>query len=581
MTEQAVQRYLLINLLLVFAVSAQFAQPGPEVVAVRGKVVDRLTSLPVAGARVIVARSDRGKGAIIRSAFETQPVAGEQDPGAARTAVLTGDDGGFRFSLEAPAGFYLFVDAPGYVRPFPGIGPENSYEVSAGGSLPEILVRVDPALSVSGRVVDWETRRPVRGMAVWAQTYRLAGPATALAPAGKTRTREDGRFVLERLAPGDYYLEVRSPLGAKAGEPAPTEDFLGDVLTGYVTTWYPGVGRVQEAVPVKLWEGAPAQEVEMRVRRTEIARIRGRVLGGSQGAENSEVLLALARVEQTLVGRTQEILARGKVHVDSEFEIDGVPPGNYWLTASTYDPAGAERQAALLAIEVSSKNQQGLDLLLKKGIRVTGRVRIEGDEHRRDRPALPVDGARLLLRPLLRLIPNSKSFVVPIRGSDGSFSIEGIFPDKYHVRVLGAPAGYAVAKVFYNRAEVRHGLLSFGEAGEHKLKVLLAPADASVQVSVTDGIRPAVGATVVLVREPVTDDLVLLSGRGYRQAEAGEDGKTLIANLLPGRYRLSAYASGVLWAEDSNLWQRLASGESVIVGAATTVMAEVKVEGKR
>jgi len=566
---------------LIFAASALFAQQTVEVVDVHGKVVDRLTNSPVVGARVIVARFDRREARIIGRAFETQPVIGEQDPKADRLAVLTGEDGSFRFSLESPVGFYLFVDAPGYVRPFQGIGPENTYEVKSGGSMREILVRVAPILSISGRIVDWDTGMPVRGLAVWAHQHRPAGSARALVVAGRSRSGEDGRFALERLAPGEYYLEARPPLGAKMGELTPAEDFLGAVLKGYVPSWYPGVGRVEEAVPVELWEGAAAQEVKMRIRKTEIARIRGRVLGGAEEAENSEVSLALVRVENTPVGRAQRFIARGKVRLNSEFQIDGVPPGRYWLAASAPGPARADRQSALLAIDVAGKNQQGLDLLLSKGISVNGTVRIKGIDQYRDKHALPVDNMRLLLRPLLRVLPDSDPLVTPVRSSDGSFTIEGVFPDKYHVRVLGAPAGYAVAELRYNGSAVHHGLLSFREAREHKLEITLAPADASVLVSATDGLSPAAGATIVLVQEPVTDDLFLLGGLAYRKVNADQDGKAMISKLLPGRYRLSAYAASVLWAEIPRLEQQLASGVPVIVGATQTAMVEVRVSDEQ
>jgi hypothetical protein len=201
---------------------------------------------------------------LIHRALETQLSAGDQDPRAGIVAVLTGNDGGFRFALDGLTSFYLFADAPGYTRPFSGLGREDFYEVRQGERLPEILVRMTPASSVSGRVIERETGQGVTGLSVRIHGYRPAGPGRALVPVGITTTGAEGRFVIYCLAPGDYYLEVRTPLGQQIGEPKPSRDFPNDILMGYLPSWHPGVERLEEALPVKLRDGGDGRRWRSR-----------------------------------------------------------------------------------------------------------------------------------------------------------------------------------------------------------------------------------------------------------------------------------------------------------------------------
>ena len=67
--------------------------------AAEGKVVDDISGLPVEHARVVLVRESAG---YRPSDYDTQPTAGDPDPKADRLAVLTSDDGRFRFRLEGP-----------------------------------------------------------------------------------------------------------------------------------------------------------------------------------------------------------------------------------------------------------------------------------------------------------------------------------------------------------------------------------------------------------------------------------------------------------------------------------------------
>ncbi len=157
-----------------------FAAQTDRLAIVEGKVLDGVTNQPLAGARVILLRTDRGRTIIGPQLWDTVADPGGHDPKAETIAVLTGTDGAFRFQVEAPVKFYLSADYRKYVRSARG----TSYEADAQGTS-GIVIRLTPEQTITGRVTDVDTGDPVRGLAVVACRYRSTGPGRMLLPTGK------------------------------------------------------------------------------------------------------------------------------------------------------------------------------------------------------------------------------------------------------------------------------------------------------------------------------------------------------------------------------------------------------------
>jgi hypothetical protein len=339
--------------LSVLALAFLLTPPVEAAVTIEGKVIDSATKLPVAGARVVLVRVDRSGVAITSGVFDTRPSAGEPDPGADRLAAVTGSNGVFRFAVEAPAKFVLFVDAAGYVRTETAVSRESTYVLKAGTPITDITIRLSPELSISGRVVDGESDQPMPDLSVMAHRYRSIGSGKILiADGGTARTDEHGRFRFSRVAPGDYYLEARPPLLAVIGEPKPVEDFRNAVQKTYASTWHPGVARVEEALPIKLVEGAVVEGVEIKVTKRRTASIRGRVLGDAEG----EVRLMLTAIEKGIDSQGFKVVARGTLRMGSGFQIDQLSPGAYSLLAEMPQLKGADRRWAVLPLQVGEMN---------------------------------------------------------------------------------------------------------------------------------------------------------------------------------------------------------------------------------
>ncbi len=567
-----------MRLLVALSAALLFAQQTDQLSTVEGKVVDASSELPVAGARVIATRID-GKG---REAdgppWNAQPSAGDQDPEAGLVAVLTGSDGRFRLRFEGPVLLGLWVDDARYAEPQWGMGPDNMFEAKPDAPKTDIVVKLVPASSMAGRLIDADTKEPLPDFPVLAESYQTAGSRRLLMPAGEAKTGKDGRFSIDRAMPGDSLLEVHPPFGVKIGAPKPVEDFRHAVQKGYAAAWYPGVDSIEQAVPLHLAPGAHIEGVEIGISKKRVASIRGRVLGDPEAAK-AEAHLSLTRVTRGVDGASFSSVAAGDLQLGSEFEIANLsPPGTYYLSAqSGFEKASAKY--AVMTIEVGEENQDGLDLYLTRGVAVAGRVRIEGREDDPDKPALPTDDVQVRLDPLIGFGSDHDPAPAPVASKDGGFRVEGVIPSEYHLRLLAPPEGYAVSEVRYNGSLCAHAIVAVeaGAAGQ-RLEIKLAPANSAVLATVTDGDQPAAGATLLLVPAGATDEALRYVFGLLRQTSAGKDGRATISGLLPGTYRVTAYPKGVSWADDPNLLQRLAAGDEAQLGAKQTATITVRTQ---
>jgi hypothetical protein len=138
--------------------------------------------------------------------------------GAARTR--SNQEGFFELSVADPApGAMLWATAPGQSGGLAGVGER----LLAGDSVLDLVIDLAPRESgIAGRVLDAE-RNPLRGFEVTALSQASPIPAAKLGG----RTRKDGAFAIEGLAPGEYTLVARgrqsAEVAVQAGVLAPAQ----------------------------------------------------------------------------------------------------------------------------------------------------------------------------------------------------------------------------------------------------------------------------------------------------------------------------------------------------------------------
>lgn len=523
-------------------------------ITVEGHVLDAVTQQPVAEARVVLLRDGQPYG----FATWTTPVTENYAPNTPVISVRTNELGAFRLEIEGPAKFRLFVSKDGYVR-------DSDGRFDLTGDRKDLVIKLMPEASISGRVIDVETQQPVRGFAVAAHGYRDSTGGRALMIAGDAgKTDEEGRYRVAGLPPGEYLLELTPPYGASFKSPKQVEDFAADIRLEYGRSWYPGSANETEAAPVPLLAGASAAGIDFKVARRPMAALRG-VVAAPPGT--GEIVLTLMSLRLQIGAISYAAVARGGVKPGEAFEVENLAPGDYFLAAMGPGPP-EERHAHYHTIRIDDRNHDLGELPLRRGLDFTGRVTVEGAD-----PPPPLDGLVVSLTPPLRTGLSMGEKQSEMNAAAGTFLIRNRQPETYIVRAGRLPKGFLVREVRYNGAPLVHGLFDPDPASQRQeIELILAPGNSGLQVTVTDGARPLAKASVFLIQEPLT---IAMPNR-YRAYPTDEEGRVTFQPLLPGKYRVAAYPAGAAWANDPLLDQRLSSAQEVNVAPNATATIQIR-----
>src|SRR5215471_14451237 len=102
-------------------------------------------------------------------------------------------------------------------------------------------------------------------------------------------TREDGAsFVVGNLSPGRYYVSATLRTADQQGPPV-----RKTARESYVTTYFSNTADPAAAVPVEIAAGAEVRGIEVRLRKSRVFHIRGRVVNTANGTPAGRIFLHL------------------------------------------------------------------------------------------------------------------------------------------------------------------------------------------------------------------------------------------------------------------------------------------------
>jgi Carboxypeptidase regulatory-like domain len=445
-------------------------------------------------------------------------------------------DGRFTFAGVPPGRYALSAWKSGYVAT--AFGARTPWEppvliaIGPGQSIDGVELQIAKGAAISGRVVD-ELGEPLSDMQVTVgRSVPIDGRLRFLGVSQATTTDDRGEYRVGGLAPGTFVVNVFGWTGPAAGAAAP------DNTPRPHSTFYPQAAFLAQARPIVLRGGEEASSIDVAFTAdsTAMPTVSGRVVD-PRGIP-AQARLVLASDGAGIGSGTRQI--NTFVQPGGEFAMH-VDPGEYILLAQAND------LVAVAQVTVERTDITGIELVLAKGARVSGRVLFEGTSPR------PPEGFIVAARGRDQRLPidPSQTGGQPARvRADGSFVMSSVI-GACELRVMPEGRGWRPKSITAAGRNLLDVPLEF-KGGEELRDVLIVMTDRTAELIGT------IAGTAQSV--PATELSVLVFAEDPRQVprrahwvRPDQTGRFVVSNLSPGSY-LVALASDV----DDALWQTAA-----------------------
>jgi protocatechuate 3,4-dioxygenase beta subunit len=469
------------------------------------------------------------EGRVIR-AGTSEPIVGASVYLNAMGPLVTDDNGRFKFP-NVPAGSYrVSARGTGYLAGSFGehgpSGPGRIFSVNAGQEVKDIVVQLTPKGAVSGRVFS-VNGDPVRNAPVQLMKYMYVDGRHMLTVSQQVRTNEAGEYRFADVQPEQYVVSVTSP-------ERPT----------FLPVYFPSTIDPDTTSPVDLLPGIEYGGVDLTIVEKDALRITGQVIDSVTGLPPKSVFVILSPRERRTLIAGSTVPHNILVAPDGTFVIGAVAPGFYDLLVTVGD--WSERRAARVPIQ-ASRDVDNLRLVLQPVFNLTGRVSIEGmPGSLADLQTVKVE---LVHEPYITQV-NPRAAEVQ---ADGSFTLAGVMPGDYRVRVTAKLESYVMFARFRG-ADILNSVVHIDSGNGNDLEIRIKPNVSSLDAAVFDNQNtPLEGARVVLVPDyPNRQRLDV-----YETGMTDRSGHLQLKNLEPGNYKAFAweYLEAGRW-EDADFIQR-------------------------
>ncbi len=594
-------------------------QNAPDKGTIQGIVVKAGTGQPLRGARISFRRLDGNN----------------QGPLAnVRTPVTTDAAGRFLVTGVDPGQYRVYTDREGYVRQEFGqrtaTGGGSVISVSPGQRL-EIQFQMLTASVISGRVTD-EQGEPVAHLTVQAWTYQYSEGKRSLIQAASGQTNDLGEYRLFWLPPGEYFISVTMPGPApETGETATadlsapqTQDPAGKMAVTLATAigaaggfpdgldgaalqrvaqvfdgrepaqiYFPGTSNPDSAAPIKLGTAAEMRAIDFNLRPIRTVNVRGRVVspfpaarGGAAGRNNAQGIPAGfgpfvqgTQVSLSRAGAKAALASLGvggtAVNGDGTFEIRGVAPGSYILTATAKQPS-TPVYTARMRVEVGDTDLGNIVIAVRPGVSISGRVVVDSPPQNFRMTQLRVTlVASESVGGIPGLVPGLDSISSTV-SEDGTLTLQNVGAQEYRVRVTGMPAGVYLIAGRLGSVDVLNSAFVPAEDDRNGFQLQLGATPGRVNGVVVDAKgNPYPGALTALVPDE--------SRRGrldlYSAIPTDQSGRFSFDNVAPGNYRILAWEEIPTGAyQDADYIRRFeARAKTVVVQPNGSAQTEVSV----
>ncbi|MGA2476778.1 MAG: carboxypeptidase-like regulatory domain-containing protein [Terriglobia bacterium] len=464
----------------------------------------------------VVVKSTTGEG-IKRVMVQLIPLGGGQQA----YSTFTESNGYFIMRDITPGRYAINASGNGYRQQASGKGKGNTQvgilDLAPGKNVSGIAFRLLPPGVITGTVYD-EDGEPVTSAQV--QALRVSGSGThrQIGGASSQQTNDLGEYRIWGLEAGQYL--VAATYQRPQTNPGQQMDEV------YLPTFHPSTADTSQATVVEVQPGAEVSGIDVDLRQAHTVMVRGRVMVDGPVKSLRGVYVSLAPRVAAEGGYSLSNFGAPVQSDSGDFEIRGVPPGPYDLSAMWND--GKRQLYGRVPVEVGNANLDGVTFVLGSPISLVGRFRVEGSD--------PFDFTRLGL--WLQPIDSTRGGGSSQLKADGTFVVENVYDGNYRLRILGFPVPYYVKSAREGGSDVlESGLTISRSQPPSRLEIVLSPDGGRVDGTVSKEHNPVSGALVVLVPDPPHRDREEMYGMTTTDAF----GRFSLLGLPPGDFKLFAW----------------------------------------
>lgn len=393
--------------------------------------------------------------------------------------------------------------------------------------------------------------------------------------------------------------------GRMGGPPPPSPIDEGRMMT-YLNQYFPSASVISQATVLSLAAGEERANTDLRLRLVPTVRVSGTITGPDGPVRNMGVRLVPPGVDDVSGGDSNMEVASSATDASGNFTMFGVPPGTYLVRATRIPRPSPLQSRNMTTVEVSGPNGMimgmssssgppvsaplpadptlsgqaqitvstsdltGVNLVLRSGPRISGKVVFEGTK--------PQPTPEQIQQASIQIQPISGTTLIQMLTApkrvepDGRFSTVGYPSGRYLVtatmpNVSGQPTSWRMKSVVRAGRDV--GDEGLDVEGEDVTDVVITFTDQPSEISgaVTD-VKGQSDLGALVIAFPADNDSWRQgnpNARRIRSARVTTTG-TYMLSLPPGAYYLAALSD-----ETADNWQDPVKLEAVMRGGATRV----------
>lgn len=508
--------------LLLFAACADAQTAGPDQTGgVTGIVTDALTHMPVRKAMVSILPMGNFRGG-------NQGVQG----------AVTDAGGTFKITNLQAGQYRLMIQHLNYPQARFG-GVSKNVEVKAGETGSPVTVELIPGAAVSGHIAD-EDGDPLMNCNV--QVHPASNPEQGVPMTGMSMSGDNGEYRAYGIAPGKYILSAQCRQAVFQARPfsAGPDPPPGKA---YPMQYYPLTSDIKSAQVVELTPGAEKSGIDFQMTPTVVTQVRGAFLPSGADWHGNNLMLQLAPI-----GRRGMNMGAAFDRSKGTFDFRQVFPGSYMLIAFT-NGSEENRIGVWRQVDVGDQPVE-LALELRHAIDLSGKVEIESGANNTNK-VTPGQMQVMLISQYPFGGPPSQTQV----SEDGSFTLKGVMPSPWRLRVNG-PSAF-LKSAWLGSTDVTNAPLDLSGGAGGALRLLVSTNTATIRGSAPAG--------QMVLAEHVEENMPF---RSNRSTQADQSGQYKFEGLAPGKYRLMPMDSYGPMPDEG--------GQEVTVQEGETLMVDLK-----